>query len=137
MESVKTIKQLSEELGISKTAINNKIEILGLRQYLQKQANQFVLNEQQENLIKSSFPQKRLGNIQEKHPQISLLKQQLQFKNNQIKELNACLAGAHKMITQAQQLHQMDQVLEKQTKDVASYAFKERTLSKVKKRFWK
>ena len=137
MQSVKTIKQLSEELGVSKTAINNKIEILALRQYLQKQSNQFLLDEQQENLIKSSFPQKQLGELQEIHPKISLLKQQLQIKNHQIKELNACLAGAHKMITQAQQLHQMDQVLVKQTKSVDSYEVNERTLSKIKKRFWK
>ena len=52
---MKTIKQIADELGVSKTAVRKKIENLGLRSSLQKNGNQFAINEEQENRIKSAF----------------------------------------------------------------------------------
>ncbi len=52
---MKTIKQIADELGVSKTAVRKKIENLGLRSGLQKNGNQFAIDENQEKLIKSAF----------------------------------------------------------------------------------
>lgn len=52
---MKTIKQIADELGVSKTAVRKKIENLGLRSGLQKNGNQFAIDKNQEKLIKSAF----------------------------------------------------------------------------------
>ena len=39
---MKTIKQIADELGVSKTAVRKKIENLGLQSSLRKNGNQFA-----------------------------------------------------------------------------------------------
>ena len=51
----KTIKQIADELGVSKTSVRKKIDNLGLRSSLQSNGNQFSINEEQEELIKTAF----------------------------------------------------------------------------------
>lgn len=41
---MKAIKQIADELGVSKTAVRKKIENLGLRSILQKNGNQFAID---------------------------------------------------------------------------------------------
>ena len=55
---MKSIKKLSEELGVSKQAIRNKIAKLGLQSSLQKNGNQFLIDEETEAIIKADFSEK-------------------------------------------------------------------------------
>lgn len=96
----KTIKQIADELGVSKTAVNKKIENLGLRSSLRKIGNQFAIDETNESLIKSAF----LGNksqtenrkpvceksetsLQLVFDLVSMLQKELEMKNEQILSL--------------------------------------------------
>ncbi len=51
----KTIKEIADELGVSKTAVSKQIANLGLRSSLRKNGNQFAIGNQQEKLIKMAF----------------------------------------------------------------------------------
>lgn len=51
----KTIKQIADEIGVSKTAVRKKIENLGLSDKLRTSGNQFLVDSKQETLIKSTF----------------------------------------------------------------------------------
>ena len=96
-----TIKQLADEIGVSKTAIRKKIENLGLRSSLRKNGNQFVIDEKQQSLIKSAFLNETETESQTKTQTgsrtetetvsdlVSVLKQELDAKNRQIEELMA------------------------------------------------
>ena len=55
---MKTIRQIADEIGVSKTAVSKQIENLGLRSSLRKNGNQFAIDEQQEVLIKQAFLEK-------------------------------------------------------------------------------
>ena len=55
----KTIKEIANELGVSKTAVSKQIANLGLRSSLRKNGNQFAIENQQEKLIKMAFQKKR------------------------------------------------------------------------------
>lgn len=59
---MKTIKEIADELGVSKTAIRNEIAKQGLQSSLRKNGNQFVIDEKCESLIKSAF-ESRNGKI--------------------------------------------------------------------------
>lgn len=55
----KTIKEIADELGVSKTAVRKKIANLGLQSGLRKNGNQFAIEKEQENMIKSAFSKKQ------------------------------------------------------------------------------
>lgn len=55
----KTIKEIADELGVSKTAVSKQIANLGLRSSLRKNGNQFAIENQQEKLIKMAFQKNR------------------------------------------------------------------------------
>ena len=55
---MKTIRQIADEIGVSKTAVNKQIANLGLRSGLRKNGNQFAIDEHQEALIKQAFSEK-------------------------------------------------------------------------------
>lgn len=59
LEQGKTIKEIAEELGVSKTAVRKQIANLGLQTSLRKIGNQFAIEKEQETLIKSAFSQKQ------------------------------------------------------------------------------
>lgn len=103
---MKTIKQIADELGVSKTAVRKKIENLGLRSSLQKNGNQFAINEEQENRIKSAFLESESETKTETSSQtetetvsalVSMLQKELEAKNEQIMHLQ-------KLLDQEQQL---------------------------------
>ena len=48
---MKTIRQIADEIGVSKTAVSKQIANLGLRSGLRKNGNQFAIDEHQETLI--------------------------------------------------------------------------------------
>lgn len=103
---MKTIKQIADELGVSKTAVRKKIENLGLRSSLQKNGNQFAIDENQERLIKSAFSESEAETRTETNSQtetetvstlVSMLQRELDAKNEQIAHLQ-------KLLDQEQQL---------------------------------
>ena len=59
---MKTIKQIADEIGVSKQSIRNEIAKQGLQSSLRKNGNQFVIDEKCESLIKSAF-ESRNGKI--------------------------------------------------------------------------
>lgn len=57
----KTIKELADEIGVSKTAINNKVNEDMRNQYYSKIGNKFVINEDGQEKIKSLFIEEPSG----------------------------------------------------------------------------
>jgi len=121
---MKTIRDLAQEIGVSKTAIMKQIENLGLRPGLRKNGNQFVIDEGQEGLIKQAFsPQSKTKQAKtENQPvydivfvlqktidtlqgQLEAKDQQLAEKDKQISSLSTALENTTKALQAAQALH--------------------------------
>lgn len=124
---MKTIRQIADEIGVSKTAVNKQIANLGLRSGLRKNGNQFAIDEQQEALIKQAFSEKSQTEIEnqtqtENHEvsdlvcvlqaTIDTLQGQLEVKDRQIEQqaqtitrLTDALAAAQQTAVAAQALH--------------------------------
>lgn len=65
---MKTIRQIADELGVSKTAVRKKIEKLGLWKDLQKSGNRIAINSTQEKLIKQAFLKAESKSVSELQP---------------------------------------------------------------------
>lgn len=128
---MKTIRQIADEIGVSKTAVNKQIANLGLRSGLRKNGNQFAIDEHQEALIKQAFSEKSQTEIEnqsqtktqtENHEvgdlvcvlqaTIDTLQGQLEVKDLQIEQqaqtitrLTDALAAAQQTAVAAQALH--------------------------------
>ena len=121
---MKTIRQIADEIGVSKTAVNKQIANLGLRSGLRKNGNQFAIDEQQEALIKQAFSEKSQTEIEnqsqtktqtENHEvgdlvcvlqaTIDTLQGQLEVKDRQIAKLTEALVAAQQTAAAAQALH--------------------------------
>lgn len=125
---MKTIRQIADEIGVSKTAVNKQIENLGLRSGLRKNGNQFAIGEEQEALIKLAFSEKsqtKNENQSQTKSQtkshtanhevcdlvcvlqatIDTLQGQLQVKDKQIEQLTEALVAAQQTAAAAQALH--------------------------------
>jgi len=126
---MKTIRQIADEIGVSKTAVNKQIANLGLRSGLRKNGNQFAIDEHQEALIKQAFSEKSQTENQsqtksqtENHEvsdlvcvlqaTIDTLQGQLEVKDRQIEQqaqtitrLTDALAAAQQTAVAAQALH--------------------------------
>ena len=126
-----TIRQIADEIGVSKTAVNKQIANLGLRSGLRKNGNQFAIDEHQEALIKQAFSEKSQTEIEnqsqtktqtENHEvgdlvcvlqaTIDTLQGQLEVKDRQIEQqaqtitrLTDALAAAQQTAVAAQALH--------------------------------
>ena len=113
-EGMKTIRQIADEIGVSKTAVNKQIANLGLRSGLRKNGNQFAIDEHQEALIKQAFSEKSQTEI-ENHEvgdlvcvlqaTIDTLQGQLEVKDRQIAKLTEALVAAQQTAAAAQALH--------------------------------
>ena len=128
---MKTIRQIADEIGVSKTAVNKQIANPGLRSGLRKNGNQFAIDEHQEALIKQAFSEKSQTEIEnqsqtktqtENHEvgdlvcvlqaTIDTLQGQLEVKDRQIEQqaqtitrLTDALAAAQQTAVAAQALH--------------------------------
>lgn len=128
---MKTIRQIADEIGVSKTAVNKQIANLGLRSGLRKNGNQFAIDEHQEALIKQAFSEKSQTEIEnqsqtktqtENHEvgdlvcvlqaTIDTLQGQLEVKDRQIEQqaqtitrITDALAAAQQTAVAAQALH--------------------------------
>lgn len=92
-----TIKELAEELGISKVSVKNHIDALGIRDELVKDGNRFLLSDAQADAVRASY-QKRTATTASKPTQnhdeliIQALTAQLEVKDEQIAMLQAQVA---------------------------------------------
>ena len=133
----KTIKQIADEIGVSKTAVRKQIENLGLRSSLRKNGNQFAIDENEETLILQAFSEKtqtKNANQTETKTQtanrevsdlvsvlqstIDTLQGQLAIKDKQIEDLSEALKSAQQTAAAAQALHagtMQQQLLESDT----------------------
>lgn len=120
---MKTIRQIADEIGVSKTAVNKQIANLGLRSGLRKNGNQFAIDEHQEALIKQAFSEKSQTKSQTENHEVSdlvcvlqatidTLQGQLEVKDRQIEQqaqtitrLTDALAAAQQTAVAAQALH--------------------------------
>ena len=140
---MKTIKQIADELGVSKTAVRKKIENLGLRSSLRKNGNQFAIDEIQEKLIKQAFSgneteTKNANQSQTENHEvsdlvsvlqttISVLKAELEAKDRQIEKLQM-------LLDQEQQLHALTA---QQIKELPEQKEPDMTEEKKWWQFWK
>ena len=128
---MKTIRQIADEIGVSKTAVSKQIANLGLRSGLRKNGNQFAIDEHQEALIKQAFFEKsQIENENQSQTKtqtenrevgdlvcvlqatIDTLQGQLEVKDRQIEQqaqtitrLTDALAAAQQTAAAAQALH--------------------------------
>lgn len=100
---MKTIKQIADEVGVSKQAVFKKIDNLGLRQRMSKVNNQWLIDENSENTIKAAFSTTNKTSTssatdsQKVDSLIATLQKELEVKNGQISHLQ-------KLLDQEQQL---------------------------------
>lgn len=109
-----TVKDLAEQVGVSKQAISDKIKKLGLQNDLTRKGNRFVLNENQANLIKSAFQQTRQAQTQSNFTNqntdllydiVKTLQLQLEEKDKQIAYYQEENRRLSEMAAQSQALH--------------------------------
>jgi predicted transcriptional regulator len=118
---MKTIKQIADDLGVSKQAVRNSIAKLGLQSSLRKNGNSFAIDERQETLIYSELSKESNNNsqsesqgslqsglqlalrlLEKQNEQLSL---ELEIKNKQIEALTAALENTTESLRAAQALH--------------------------------
>ncbi len=94
---MKTIKQIADEMGVSKQAVFKKIDNLGLRQQLSKVNNQWLIDNNAEKMIKETFSKAgktttdSSTNASTIDRLIDTLKVELKAKNEQIATLQRLL----------------------------------------------
>ena len=153
-EGMKTIRQIADEIGVSKTAVSKQIANLGLRSGLRKNGNQFAIDERQETLIKQAFLEKSQTEIEnqtqtksqtENHEvsdlvcvlqaTIDTLQGQLEVKDRQIEKLTEALIAAQQTAAAAQALHAGTTQQQLVTGDAR--ADQQEQGSKLSKRWWR
>lgn len=151
---MKTIRQIADEIGVSKTAVSKQIANLGLRSGLRKNGNQFAIDERQETLIKQAFLEKSQTEIEnqtqtksqtENHEvsdlvcvlqaTIDTLQGQLEVKDKQIEKLTEALIAAQQTAAAAQALHAG--TIQQQLVTGDARADQQEQGSKLSKRWWR
>ena len=151
---MKTIRQIADEIGVSKTAVSKQIANLGLRSGLRKNGNQFAIDERQETLIKQAFLEKSQTEIEnqtqtksqtENHEvselvcvlqaAIDTLQGQLEVKDRQIEKLTEALIAAQQTAAAAQALHAG--TIQQQLVTGDARADQQEQGSKLSKRWWR
>jgi len=111
---MKTIRQIANEIGVTKQAVRNQIANLGLQSSLRKIANQFAIDEQQECLILKAFTDKSQSeNAKQSQSEsqttlqftLRLLEQEIEFLRAQLKEKDEQLKRLDARLAEAQILH--------------------------------
>lgn len=106
----KTIKQLADEIGVSKTAIRKKLTDEIRNQFAETIGNTVFISEEGESLLKSAFRHQNENQVSGNQMEtvsvlVSMLQSELEIKNEQIKELNARLAESSAALAGSQALH--------------------------------
>lgn len=110
MNDIYTIKQIADELGVSKTTIRKIIENLGLRSSLRKNGNQFAIDENQKNAIISAFTgdkaetETQTETETSSQSQTSKISDLIQMLKDELKAKDEQIAYLQKLLDQEQQL---------------------------------
>ena len=99
-----TIRELSEELQLSKTAVNKKIEQLGLKSKLIKEGNRWLIPDHVADLIredKKAPAEESSKPAEDKDIIIELLRAEITEKNSQIAELHKILQQQNHLLLAA------------------------------------
>ena len=135
-ENLKTIRELAEELGVSKTAINKKVSDSERKQWFSKKGNRFLVNEIGQNAIRSMFsydinnrksktentekqPESKTENFENdnlKKSDFNHLSEIIKYQNAQIEDLKETKSQHFKQLTQMQNLLDQQQRLALQDK---------------------
>lgn len=113
---MKTIRQIANEIGVSKQAVRDKIDKLGLQSSLRKIGNRFTIESNAEIQIKSAFSYQNdeIENDNQSETLtdlVSILKAELDIKNKQIADLSAALVAAQEQAATAHQSLLAEQAL--------------------------
>ena len=121
---MKTIKQIADEIGVSKTAVRNKITPEMKTMFAETVSGVIYISPEGETLIKAAFlstkPQIEVADVSENQfadvsgqvsALITMLQKELDIKNEQIQELNNRLAESNVALVAAQQTAQAAQAL--------------------------
>jgi pimeloyl-CoA synthetase len=137
-EQMKTIRQIAEEIGVSKTAVRKHMDDSFRKQFAETVSGVVCISEKGEILLKSKFSKNKKAktktetkgeNFAETEKGVSavveILRQELEIKNRQIDALNIALENMSESLKAAQALHggTMKQALLPENE-------------KAKKRFW-
>ena len=118
---LKSIKELADEIGVSKTAVRNKIANLSLHSSLRKNGNLFVIDENTQKLIKGAFSETNAETKTQSKTEtannevfalINVLEKELESKNTQIAELQKALDQSQKL--QAMNMQKLQALEDKQ-----------------------
>lgn len=105
---MKTIKQIADELGVSKTAVRKKLTSEMKTKFAETNGNTVYISEQGETLIKSMFSKQNGNPVSANQSEtvsdlVSTLKAELSIKNQQIADLSSALVSAQAQAATAQQ----------------------------------
>lgn len=137
-ENLKTIRELADELGVSKTAINKKVSDSERKQWFSKNGNRFLVNETGQKAIRRMFssgidnhksktentyqqPESKTENFENanlKHSDINYLNDIIKYQNAQIEDLKETKSQHFKQLTQMQNLLDQQQRLALQDKQL-------------------
>ena len=137
-ENLKTIRELAEEIGVSKTAINKKVSDSERKQWFSKKGNRFLVNETGQDAIKSMFsydinnrksktentekqPESKTENFENdnlKKSDFNHLSEIIKYQNAQIEDLKETKSQHFKQLTQMQNLLDQQQRLALQDKQL-------------------
>ncbi|QOG11160.1 DNA-binding protein [Leuconostoc sp. LN180020] len=135
-DNLKTIRELADELGVSKTAINKKVSDSERKQWFSKNGNRFLVNENGQKAIRIMFssgidnhksktenayqqPESKTENFENanlKHSDINYLNDIIKYQNAQIEDLKETKSQHFKQLNQMQNLLDQQQRLALQDK---------------------
>lgn len=105
----KTIKQIADEIGVSKTAVRKKMTTEVKTKFSETIGNTVYISEQGEKLIKSAFVKTNENHVSENQTEtistlVSVLQKELQIKNEQLATKDKQISELQKLLDQQQQL---------------------------------
>lgn len=132
---MKTIRELSSELGISKTYLIKIIRQHGLQSDLEKDGNKFLVPKAVENEVKSVFKEKK-QNTESSTEYANRLQSEVDYLRLELENKNEEIRTLHKLLDQQQQLtlknnNQIEQLkIELEENDVRKLSFWSRIFHK-------
>lgn len=141
-QSYMTIKELADELNVSKTAINKKIDETFKEKYVTKNGNRFVIDVSGQKVIKSMF--KEVNANQERKPNqepvfdlvcvskenLERTEEQLKVKDNQIEALQKLLDQQQVLTLQANQKIEQLEMNQAESEEKEKLSFWQRLFGK-------
>lgn len=117
-----TLKQLADELEISKSYIDKIIRTLSMHTELKKDGNRYVLNTRQQKVIRDYVLSKKTNTETHTESNTSMhtgVSSEISFLREQLTERNKEIENLHKILDQQQQLQLKTQNLLEEQKTLA------------------